>query len=123
MQAVLKANEASDALIEPMQLFKCLSDETRLSLVLLIHAYRELCVCDLVCALNTHQPKISRHLAQLRECGLLIGEKHGQWVYYRLHDELPNWATSVIEQAAQASVMNLRVLKERLGNPSAKTCC
>ena len=59
----------------PLQLFKNLADETRLGIVLLLKARGELCVCDLCTALAQSQPKISRHLAMLRESGLLLDRK------------------------------------------------
>jgi isochorismate hydrolase len=52
--------------LSPPTLFKSLADETRARAVLLIVDQGELCVCELVCALGDSQPKISRHLAQLR---------------------------------------------------------
>jgi len=70
----------------PLQLFKNLSDETRLSLVLLL---RE----------KETQPKISRHLALLRKSGLLIDRRDGKWIHYRLSPHMPAWAAAVIEQA------------------------
>ncbi|PIN63698.1 hypothetical protein CKQ90_32870, partial [Klebsiella pneumoniae] len=51
---------------------------------LLLKARGELCVCDLCTALVQSQPKISRHLAMLRESGLLLDRKQGKWVHYRL---------------------------------------
>ena len=59
----------------PIQLFKILADETRLGIVLLLSELGELCVCDLCTALAQSQPKISRHLALLRESGLLLDRK------------------------------------------------
>ena len=73
----------------PLQLFKCLSDNTRLQSVLLISHFEEACVCDLIAALELDQPKVSRHLAELRRCGILQDERRGKWVYYRLHQDLP----------------------------------
>ncbi|STV83531.1 Arsenical resistance operon repressor [Klebsiella michiganensis] len=61
--------------ISPLQLFKSLSDETRLGIVLLLKEMGELCVCDLCTALEQSQPKISRHLAMLRESGLCAGSQ------------------------------------------------
>ena len=84
----------------PLQLFKCLSDPTRLQSVLLINHFDEACVCDLIAALELDQPKVSRHLAELRRCGILQDERRGKWVYYRLHDELPEWALDVVRLAA-----------------------
>ncbi len=83
----------------PLQLFKNLADETRLGIVLLLKARGELCVCDLCTALAQSQPKISRHLAMLRESGLLLDRKQGKWVHYRLSPQMPAWAAQVIEQA------------------------
>ena len=85
--------------VTPLQLFKNLSDETRLGIVLLLKEMGELCVCDLCAALDQSQPKISRHLAMLRESGLLLDRKQGKWVHYRLSPHMPAWAAQVIEQA------------------------
>ena len=83
----------------PVQLFKNLSDETRLSLMLLLREKGELCVCELSSTLKESQPKISRHLALLRESGLLIDRRDGKWIHYRLSPHMPAWAAAVIEQA------------------------
>lgn len=85
--------------LQPLQLFKNLSDETRLSLVLLLREKGELCVCELTSMLKESQPKISRHLALLRDGGLLIDRRDGKWIYYRLSPHMPAWAAAVIEQA------------------------
>lgn len=87
--------------MDVLQFFKCLSDDTRLKSVLLIDALGEACVCDLMVALELDQPKISRHLAELRKCGVVHDERRGRWVYYRLHDQLPDWAKRVISESAQ----------------------
>ncbi|MBB3103298.1 metalloregulator ArsR/SmtB family transcription factor [Azomonas macrocytogenes] len=87
----------------PVQIFKCLADETRIRLALLIAREKELCVCELTAALDESQPKISRHLAQLRSCGLLADRRQGQWVYYRLHPDLPDWACALLENLLAAS--------------------
>ena len=102
------------AILEALQVFKCLSDETRLMLVLLIAKEQSLCVCEMTYALEESQPKVSRHLAQLRQCGLLIDQREGQWVYYRLAPQLPVWAQSIIESGAQGSAVQLAALTQRL---------
>lgn len=83
------------------QLFRLLCDPIRLRCVLLIRDEGSLCVCELTEALDMVQPKISRHLAMLRKGGLLLDERRGQWVHYRLHPELPDWALSILAAAAQ----------------------
>ncbi|WP_249417607.1 metalloregulator ArsR/SmtB family transcription factor [Pusillimonas minor] len=77
----------------PVFFFKCLGDETRCRIMLLLAGEGELCVCDLTEALAEGQSKVSRHLAQLRHCGLLEDRRDGQWVYYRVAPSLPDWAT------------------------------
>ncbi|QRZ79630.1 metalloregulator ArsR/SmtB family transcription factor [Klebsiella quasipneumoniae] len=98
----------------PLQLFKNLADETRLGIVLLLKARGELCVCDLCMALAQSQPKISRHLAMLRESGLLRDRKQGKWVHYRLSPQMPAWAAQVIEQAWLSQQDEVRLMVSRL---------
>ncbi|WP_372882528.1 metalloregulator ArsR/SmtB family transcription factor [Psychromonas sp.] len=80
----------------PNQFFKMLSDETRVRCLLLIAREEGLCVCELTQALQESQPKISRHLAQLRQSGVLVDERIGQWVRYSVSNELPGWLRKII---------------------------
>lgn len=82
--------------MNPLRFFKCLSDDTRLQSVLIVCQLGEACVCDLMVALNLDQPKVSRHLSDLRKCKILQDDRRGKWVYYQLHNELPSWAKEVI---------------------------
>jgi len=111
----------------PAQLFKCLADDTRLHLMLMIAREQELCVCELTCALEASQPKISRHLAMLRQCGLLADRRQGQWVYYRLHPNLPLWAKTVLDAALTAEQIDLALQRQRLDamteRPQRISCC
>ncbi len=77
-------------------LFRALADATRLRCLVLLQREGELCVCELTHALDVSQPKISRHLAQLREAGLVADRREGLWVHYRLHPQLPAWAGAVL---------------------------
>lgn len=88
--------------LKPAAFFQCLSDDTRLKSLLLLHLKKELCVCELSAALQQSQPKMSRHLAELRACGLVKSERRGKWVYYRINSQLPNWALNILRQSAQA---------------------
>lgn len=64
-------------------LFRAMSDRTRLRLLCLLRR-GERCVCDLVAALEIPQPTVSRHLAHLRQSGLIRCRKDGLWSHYRL---------------------------------------
>jgi ArsR family transcriptional regulator len=90
-------------MLTPHLFFKCLGDETRTRIMLMLSAQGELCVCELIWALDDSQPKISRHLAQLRTCGLLEDRRQGQWIYYRIHPQLPEWAQEVLEVTLKAN--------------------
>jgi len=98
----------------PLELFKCLGDETRLTMLLLVSQQKELCVCELTDVLQVSQPKISRHLAALKKQELLLDRKSGQWVFYRVNPDLPTWVYVVIEQAMAASEKELAALVTRL---------
>ncbi len=64
-------------------LFQALADETRLRILALLGP-GELCVCDLMAALQLPQSTVSRHLAVLRNAGWVSGRRQGVWMYYRL---------------------------------------
>lgn len=76
--------------------FKCLSDPTRLDILKLILARKNVCVCEITEYLQLSQPKISRHLALLRNLSILLDERKGQWVYYRLNPNLPEWVNLIL---------------------------
>ena len=65
------------------QLFKVLSDNTRLRLLSLL-AQRPHCVCEFQSILRASQPTVSRHLAYLRRSGLVEVERHGKMIMYLL---------------------------------------
>ena len=114
--------------MNPVQFYKCLSDETRLRCLMLIEHHDELCVCELTEALQEIQPKISRHLAQLRQCELLIDRRQGQWIFYRLNPSLPVWAKAVLKQTTEANTAflkdNLRNLNRMGDRPErSRICC
>jgi ArsR family transcriptional regulator len=89
-------------IMTPVTLCKCLADDTRLRLVAMVRGRGECCVCHLVEALDAPQPKISRHLSQLRACELLRTRREGQWIHYRLNEDLPAWVAGVIDELTAA---------------------
>jgi ArsR family transcriptional regulator len=114
--------------MDALSFFKCLSDDTRLRCLLLIQREQELCVCELTQALQQIQPKISRHLAQLRQCKLVEDRRQGQWVFYRVHPELPDWARAVLRDTLEGNpdflADNLALLQRMGERPErAQVCC
>ena len=118
----------NNSMQSPTVVFKCLAVDTRLRAMLLIAEEGELCVCELTCALKESQPKISRHLSQLRNCGLLEDRRQGQWVYYRLHPALPEWVVEIIQTTLSANRPSLDADHKRLEQMGdrpqrAAACC
>jgi DNA-binding transcriptional ArsR family regulator len=75
--------------MELSKAFKALSDESRFKLVNLLLTH-DLCVGALAHHLKISEAAVSQHLKQLREVGLVRGEKRGYWTHYtvireRLH--------------------------------------
>ena len=84
---------------QTVDIFKALSDETRLRILhLFIKSGEELCVCELTDSLEVTQYNVSRHLKVLATAGLLDREKEGRWVYFKL----ANHQDAVIEHVLKA---------------------
>ena len=110
------------------QFFKILGDLTRLRVLVLLSREGELCVCELTCALGEIQPKISRHLALLREAGIVLDRRQGQWVYYRMNPRLPGWAHAVLSETAkgiagQTPFNSDRRALDKMPNRPGSACC
>ena len=114
--------------IQFSQFFQLFSDDTRLRSLLLMQQEGELCVCELVHALSVIQPKVSRHLAALRDCGVVADRRSGQWIYYQIHPDLPEWAREVIDATVREAatrepfVNDLAVLSEMPNRPGVARC-
>ena len=77
------ADEVKTTMIEMLQVFKALSDRTRLRIVRLLMA-RELCVCEMMFVLGLAQSRLSHQLRILRDAGLVEDMRDGQWIIYRV---------------------------------------
>ena len=101
--------------IDPIAFYKCLTDDIRLKTLMLTHYHGELCVCELMQALDEEsQPKVSRNLALLKKANIISDRKHGQWVFYRISSALPLWIKSVIAQTTENNIALILPHLERL---------
>ena len=95
--------------------YKNFTDEIRLKVLMLSHYHGELCVCELMEALaEDSQPKVSRNLAVLRKSNIITARKHGQWVFYRINPQLPQWTKAVIAQTTENNIVMLSEPLKRL---------
>ncbi|HGH6015271.1 TPA: metalloregulator ArsR/SmtB family transcription factor [Vibrio mimicus] len=106
-------------MFDPILLYKALSEETRLKSLLLMQKQGELCVCELMEALNLSQPKVSRHLAELRKHELVLDERRAKWVYYRINPALAPWVKQVLEITLKH---NLTFIESELQFIKGKSC-
>ena len=80
--------------------FQALGDPTRLRLLNLM-GDREICVCYFVEILDSPQPKISRHLAYLRNAGIVGARREGKWMHYRIVMPPHSGAAQVLRQTLE----------------------
>lgn len=85
------------------EIFQALSQELRLRALLLISKEGEICVCELMHALQAEQPKISRHLTAMKNANLLTARRQAQWVYYTINRELEPWQKRVVKAAIEGA--------------------
>ena len=73
-----------------IKVFKALSDETRLRILKVLEKRNELCVCEIMQALNISQSRASRNLGFLKDIGLVSDRRDGLWVHYSINHEKIN---------------------------------
>lgn len=69
---------------------------------MLLQSEGEVCVCELTGALGISQPKVSRHLALMRDAGLVEARREGKWMHYRICPGLESWGQEIISRAAHS---------------------
>jgi DNA-binding transcriptional ArsR family regulator len=70
-----------------IRLLAALADPTRLAILRQLAQDVETCACDFTSCCDVGQPTVSHHLRVLREAGVVISERRGQWIFYRLTPE------------------------------------
>lgn len=95
---------------------------------MLMQTEGELCVCELSHALNLSQPKISRHLALLRESGMLVARRSGTWMYYRINPDMAAWTLDILQttassiRATEPFTADIKMLNSMKNRPES-ICC
>lgn len=100
--------------------FQALGDTTRLRLLNLMEE-QEVCVCYLVEILGGPQPKVSRHLAYLRNAGIVSARREGKWMHYRIVMPPHRGAAQILRQTLD-SLRDETVMKADRAR-LAKACC
>ncbi|MEX1223443.1 MAG: metalloregulator ArsR/SmtB family transcription factor [Pirellulales bacterium] len=93
------------------KILKSLAHPARLRLIDQLSDQAEVCVCDLTEVIGSDMSTVSRHLAQLKQAGIVESEKRGQMVYYRLRVKCLKGLFACIESVVKSNAdENLIVL-------------
>jgi len=113
---MVKASKSFDM----ARLFAALADRTRLRLLNLMDG-REVCVCYFVEVLKQGQPKISRHLAYMRNAGIVSARREGKWMHYSIERPEDAGAAAVLDATLGSLKLDREMQQDlaRLG----KACC
>ena len=114
---------------ELIKVFKALSDDTRIRMLHLL-SEGELCVCQIMQALEISQTRASRNLGILRDAGLLKDRRDGQWVHYSVNREvaaeylkLMGLVTSLLRDDQTIAEDRKRLEKAvQMGGPGKRIC-
>lgn len=86
-RSVTEAPLSEPDAVELARVLAALADPVRLRLLSLVAAQDEVCSCDLEAPLNRSQPTVSHHTKVLAEAGLIIGERRGRWMWWRVEPD------------------------------------
>lgn len=100
--------------------FSALSDRTRLRMLNLMRD-GEVCVCFFAEALNTNNPKISRHLAYLKRAGLVTARREGKWMHYKISAPKNANAAEILTFTMRLTKDDPQMLADNLA--LLKVCC
>ena len=89
-----------NALKKQSRLFKALADKTRLKILMLLDT-REMCVCEIMVALDLTQPTASHHLGILEAVELAKKRREGKWIFYSLKNK---WIMKLIKESMRKAV-------------------
>lgn len=111
----------SESILSDMETFFLgLADKTRLRLLNLMRE-DEVCVCYFTEVLGESQPKISRHLAYLRNAGIVSARREGKWMNYKIEMPENPFAAQVLQDTLEwlKAQDNMREDYDKL----ARVCC
>ena len=99
-----------------LSILKALADETRLRIINLLYE-RELCVCNIEEIVDASQTKISRHLAYLKNSGLVHVRRSAQWSFYSIEksDDL-----KFVDELVHGVLRTIDIYKDDLNNLKKK---
>ena len=107
-----------------IKVMKALSDPNRVRIVKILEE-GELCVCEIRELLGLAQSTVSKHLKILEDAGLVVSQKDGSWINYRLSDEQHEYAAEMLGHLEDwhNEDPDLRLMKQRLPGIDRTVIC
>ena len=93
-----------DAATQVSAVLRALAEPLRLRMLSFIatEPTGEACVCDIATVADVAQPTVSHHLKVLKSVGVLVSERRGTWVYYRIAPNLRGAVSTLLDAFAPA---------------------
>jgi len=100
-------------LIDPAEIFKVLSVETRVQIIELLKAKGPLGATEIASSLGLTAPAISQHLKILKQAGLVRSERQGYWIPYSINEQAMAGAKQILEQVCTCGCRGTGKFKEK----------
>ena len=98
---------------EFLRIIKAVSDETKVRILKLLQKQKQqLCVCDIMNALNISQTRASRNLNILKNAGFVTSNRKGAWIYYSINKKKINQFHHKINEMFREILNNDQIIKE-----------
>jgi DNA-binding transcriptional ArsR family regulator len=96
-----------------VRLLAALADPTRLAIVRELAGSSEVCACDFGSCCDVRQPTVSHHLKVLREAGIVVGERRGTSIWYRLAPDVSNRLAGIARDLIPGGLIPAGSLRQR----------
>ena len=108
--------------IDPdVRLLAALADPTRLAIVRQLAGSSEVCACDFTACCDVSQPTVSHHLRVLREAGIVVGERRGTWVWYRLTPDAAGRLAAIVRDLVPGGLIPVADLARSATRAAARS--
>ena len=101
---------------------KALSDETRIRMLKLLLGREELCVCEIMQALEISQSRASRNLGILKDTGFLKDHRDGLWVHYSIDEQALGDHSALLELLKRSLNENETILRDKENLKNVEKC-
>ncbi len=100
-------------IIEPAEIFKVLSVDTRVKIIELLKANGALGVKEMSGELGISPPAVSQHLKILKQAGLVRSERQGYWIPYSINEEAMEGCREILNEVCSCGCQGSGQFKEK----------